>query len=195
MAIEIKTKRNIKINWVTWLFIISGILFLFFLFTYLFFVHTITKNNEYIETEIKKLEEKIAEEPLEEELTKVKNKINKINSLLFNNEIIKKDGENLIFTVNKIERIFQFLSDNIHPNVWFFSVDYNKLQENKVTISGEAENLTSLKQQLVILENKLKEDLSLTDYQIGDPIIIGQSRKNQSVLFTFDFIFDTNKLP
>ncbi len=180
MAIEIKTSQK-RTSWHAILFIVSCLLLLFFFITYFVFA----SNTERTEQEIKALEESVQEDKvLQRELSNVEQKINQVKAILTREGIIKVENGEASFSELKVDKIFKFLAENVHPNVWFYSLNFDD-ESQKASIRGEAGNMRSFKEQLIVLENELKNKFHLTGYSIKD---------NQKVDFTFDLKVDAQIL-
>ncbi|MDD5606329.1 MAG: hypothetical protein PHN37_00455 [Candidatus Pacebacteria bacterium] len=182
MAIEIRTKKE-KLNWSFFLFIISCLMILFFSISYFLFL----KNIKNIDQEVDELKQGIKEEEaLQKDLSDVEQRLKKAQDILVRGGIINiTAGEETkaSFAELKVKKAFQLLQENVHPNIWFSSLNFDS-NTNKVVIQGEAQDIISFKQQLNILKEKMK--FNLIGYSItGD----------QKVNFTFDFNIDTQTIP
>ncbi len=179
MAIEIKSEKKGKFNWATLLFIVSFLTLLFFAVSYFLILRSI----EDAEENIKAIEERIErgeDEELREKLDEVRERIRKAKDILVGGNILKEDGS---FAELKLEETFNFLADNVHPDIWFTSLSFDA-EKNRATVQGEALDMVSFKQQLVTLEKELKNKFNLTEYSIIE---------DQKVNFTFDFVVDIQK--
>jgi len=78
-------------------------------------------------------------------------------------------------------KIFPFLEENSHPQVWFSQLDINP-KEGQVIVSGLAKSFSALGQQIYIFQKEaLVQDLKLSEVALG---------KGGEIEFTLDFSFD-----
>jgi Tfp pilus assembly protein PilN len=146
MAIEIGPKpKTRKISFPDVIFYVVLVLFLVLVAAY-FALGFYQKKMETQLTEIKKSLEKTAEEKaLEEEIFGSAEKIG------LQQEI--QDFRDLVANHEMPLNVFNFLQESTHPRVWFQKFSLN-VQQASLSLSGFAEDLEALSQQIVIFRNQ-----------------------------------------
>lgn len=111
------------------------------------------------ETTLKNLEETLAQERTTEEIT--------LEKEVFSYQKKIGDFSKLLKGHLFSSKIFEFIEKNSHPKIWFSQLNLNP-REGEVNLSGQAENFTTLHQQLQILKANPKVlNLNLVQIAIG----------------------------
>ena len=120
------------------------------------------------EWEETKTEEQIA---LEDELSAYEKKIESFSTLI-NQHVFSS-------------RVFEFIEENTHPEVWFSDLTLDPIKK-EVDLSGDTENFVTLHQQVQILKaNPSVKNLNLSQIAIG---------KEGRIDFSFNLILDPGLL-
>lgn len=145
MAIEVGGKKEIKIP--TWSLVIMGISlvsFLVLLSSYIYFFVSIKR----VEAEIEKIDI---------EITSQKERIKPVEKKAFEYEVRIRDLGKILRGHKKISSAFNVVEELTHPRVWFSSFSYSS-ESREISLNGTAENFVALGQQIIILQDKLKEE-------------------------------------
>lgn len=156
MMIEIIPKPAAKLPlWQNLLFYFSLGLLLAAISTYFILDNFLKK----AEISLKNLEETLAQERTAEEIA--------LESEVFGYQKKIGDFSKLIDRHLFSSNFFEFIEKNSHPQIWFSQLSLNP-QSAEVSLLGQAENFTTLNQQLQILKDNPKVlNLNLTRIAIG----------------------------
>jgi len=168
MAIEISSKpKNKEPFWLNFILHFLLIIFLVSISSYFILFFSQKKINKKLAEIERGLIRTDAEKALEDKLFIYQKKIEDFNTLLENHRSPLS--------------VFSFLEKNVHPGVWFSSLDLN-LEKNTLSLSGYGKNPETVEEQLLLFkEQELVKNVTLLNFSSGN---------EEQIKFDLQIVFD-----